>query len=179
MFKILKAKEPSDPLTGAAGSVAFLLAVNKPVYPLYLLFLAPSAFEVSLFTALSLPLYLFVWGMARKGHSYPARLGIVIVGMIDTILISFLLGGDSGALLFLFACTILAGVVFYDDEKWVSRVLISVSFLAFLTLEGRVGPSVTAISASDMQTLYFINVSGVAALMGFIALRLPRPEKQD
>ena len=54
-----------DPLAEACGSVALVLALNKPVYPLYVWFLAESAFHISLLTALSMPFYIAVWWLAR------------------------------------------------------------------------------------------------------------------
>lgn len=160
-----------DPLAEACGSVALVLALNKPVYPLYVWFLAESAFQISLFTALSMPFYIAVWWLARRGKSFLARLGMVAVGTADTIFIAFILGGESGTLIFLFACIMLAGMGFHAREVWLSRGLIGVIFALFVALYGRISAPVRPVTSEDMQTLDYLNTTGAAALVAFIALR--------
>ncbi|WP_180901875.1 hypothetical protein [Martelella soudanensis] len=77
-----------DPLADAAGSVALILALNKPVYPLYVWFVAESAVSLSLIAALTMPLYVAVWWLARNRKAFAARLGIVAVGTADTAFIA-------------------------------------------------------------------------------------------
>ncbi|MEO1989227.1 MAG: hypothetical protein ABGX47_21675 [Martelella sp.] len=163
-----------DPLAEACGSVALVLALNKPVYPLYVWFLAESAFHISLFTALSMPFYIAVWWLARRGKSFLARLGMVAVGTADTIFIAFVLGGQSGTLIFLFACLMLAGMAFHTREVWLSRGLIGLIFVLFVALYGRIGAPVRPVTPDDMQTLDYLNTTGAAALAAFIALRFFR-----
>jgi len=163
-----------DPLAEACGSVALVLALNKPVYPLYVWFLAESAFQISLLTALSMPLYIAVWWLARRGKSFAARLGMVAVGTADTILIALILGGESGTLLFLFACLMLAGMAFHACEIWLSRGLIGAIFVLFVALYGSIGEPIRPVSPEDMQTLDYLNTTGAAALAAFIALRFFR-----
>ncbi|MCD1636002.1 hypothetical protein K7H91_19770 [Martelella mediterranea] len=163
-----------DPLAEACGSVALVLALNKPVYPLYIWFLTESAFQISLLTALSMPFYIAVWWLARRGKSFPARLGMVAVGTVDTIFIAFVLGGESGTLIFLFACIMLAGIAFHAREVWLSRGLIGLIFILFVALYGRIGAPIRPVSPEDMQTLDYLNTTGAAALAAFIALRFFR-----
>ena len=170
--------EARDPLAEACGSVALVLALNKPVYPLYVWFLAESAFEISLLTALSMPFYLAVWWFARRGRSFAARLGMVAVGTADTIFIAFVLGGESGTLIFLFACLMLAGMAFHAREVWLSRGLIGLIFVLFVALYGRIGAPIRPVSPEDMQTLDYLNTTGAAALAAFIALRFFRSGRE-
>jgi len=163
-----------DPLAEACGSVALVLALNKPVYPLYVWFLAESAFQISLLTALSMPLYIAVWWLARPGNSFAARLGMVAVGTVDTVFIAFVLGGESGTLIFLFACIMLAGMAFHAREVWLSRVLIGLIFVLFVALYGRIGAPARPVTPDDMKTLNYLNTTGAAALAAFIALRFFR-----
>ncbi|MBB4120380.1 hypothetical protein [Martelella radicis] len=169
----------ADPLASAAGATALVLALNKPVYPLYVWFLAESAFHLSLLTALTMPFYLAVWYLSRIGASRAARLGMVIVGIVDTLAIAFILGGESDMLAFLFACLMLAGLCFYRSEIWLSRGLIAVIFVLFVALEGRIGGPLMSVSERDMQNLAFLNITGAAALAAFIMLRFPRPWRPD
>ncbi|AMM84465.1 hypothetical protein AZF01_08940 [Martelella sp. AD-3] len=168
-----------DPLGGAAGATALVLALNKPVYPLYVWFLAESAFHLSLLTALTMPLYLAVWHLSRIGKGRAARLGMVIVGVVDTLAIAFVLGGESETLAFLFACLMLAGLSFYRTEVWLSRGLVAAIFVLFVVLEGRIGAPLMPVAANDMRSLAFLNVTGAAALAAFIMLRFPRAERPE
>ena len=163
-----------EPLCAAAGSVALLLALNKPVYPLYVWFLAGSAFQLSLLTAVSMPAYLAVWYLARCRRSFSARLGMVVAGTADAIIIALVLGRDSGALLFLFPAIMLAGQLFYVGEKWFSRVLIGLGFVALVALYEFSGGPLELVDALDLTRLYTLNISGAAALAAFIALRMPK-----
>eukprot|EP01013_Petalomonas_cantuscygni_P027370 TRINITY_DN50253_c0_g1_i1.p1 TRINITY_DN50253_c0_g1~~TRINITY_DN50253_c0_g1_i1.p1 ORF type:complete len:179 (-),score=34.95 TRINITY_DN50253_c0_g1_i1:231-767(-) len=163
-----------DPLAEACGSVALVLALNKPVYPLYVWFLAESAFQISLLTALSMPFYIAVWWLARRGNSFAARRGMVAIGTVDTIFIAFVLGEESGTLIFLFACLMLAGMAFHAREVWLSRALIGVTFMLFVALYGRIGAPIRPVTPDDMQTLDYLNTTGAAALAAFIALRFFR-----
>lgn len=160
-----------DPLAEACGSVALVLALNKPVYPLYVWFLAESAFRISLLAGLSMPFYIAVWWLAHRGKSFPARLGMVAVGTADTIFIAFVLGGESGTLIFLFACLMLAGMAFHAREVWLSRGMIGLIFVLFVALYGRIGAPIRPVTPEDMQTLDYLNTTGAAALAAFIALR--------
>nr|WP_272211174.1 hypothetical protein [Marinicella sp. W31]MDC2877059.1 hypothetical protein [Marinicella sp. W31] len=164
-----------DPLCGAAGACALVLALNKPVYPVYIWFLAESAFRLSLMAALTMPLYLVVWYLSRRGRSLAARLGMVLVGLADTLVIAFILGDESNTLAFLFACIMLAGLVFYRTEVWLSRGLIAAIFVLFVALEGRIGGPLMAVAPGDMQNIAYLNITGAAALAAFMMLRFPRP----
>ena len=169
----------ADPLAVAAGATALVLALNKPLYPLYVWFLAESAFRLSLLSALTMPLYLAVWYASRIGASRAARFGMVIVGVVDTVAIAFILGGESDTLAFLFACLMLAGLCFYRAETWLSRGLIAAILVLFVALEGRIGGPLMPVSEGDMQNLAFLNITGAAALAAFIMLRFPLPGRPD
>ncbi|AJY46581.1 hypothetical protein [Martelella endophytica] len=161
-----------DRLTSAAGSVALLMVLNKPVYPIYVWFLANSMFHASLISLASLWLYIAVWLMARGGIGLKARAGLVITGTLDTIVIAIGLGPGSGALWFLFPCLMLAASLFYAEEKWLSRTMVAAVFVAFIALLGRYGNP--PVDDAALRNLFALNVSGAAALAAFIALRFPR-----
>lgn len=165
-----------DALASAAGAVGLVIALNKPVYPLYVWFVAESALHASLLAALTMPLYLAVWFLARKGWSLTARMGVVLVGTADTVMIAFLMGQDSGTLAFLFACIMLGGQAFYASERWLSRTLIALPFVALALLYGRIGAPFVSIQQEDMEGLRYLNMTGAAGLAAFIALRFPRRE---
>ena len=166
----------NDPLCHAVGATALVLALNKPIYPIYVWFLAESAFQISFLTALTMPFYLAIWYLARRGRSFAARLGMVVAGLADTLAIAFILGQESNTLAFMFACLMLSGVAFYRSEVWLSRSMIAVVFVLFVVLEGRMGGPIMDVSAADMENLAYLNITGAAAIAAFIMLRFPRPE---
>ncbi|WP_176085871.1 hypothetical protein [Martelella sp. HB161492] len=154
-----------------------LLLINKPVYPLYLWFLAPSALLPSLLTMLSMPAY---WLIARLAKRAPdlARKGLVLAGLLDTVAISFVLGQASGAEFFLFACMLLASLCFYRDETLASRLSVVAIFCVFAVLHGRYGSGLGQIMPDDAANLFKLNLLGAAALIAFMALRFPRSARR-
>ncbi|PRX02791.1 UNVERIFIED_ORG: hypothetical protein BCL66_12619 [Martelella mediterranea] len=183
MMSILKldqgGAQRADPLSDAAGTTALVLALNKPIYPVYVWFLAESAFQLSLLTALSMPLYLAIWYVSRIGNSRAARLGLVIAGVVDTLAIALIFGRESETLAFLFACLVLSGFAFYRCEVWLSRGLVAAIFVLFVLAESLIGGPLRPVTAGDMQNLAYLNITGAAALVAFIALRFPRQGRTD
>lgn len=164
-----------DELSAASRSVAVVIALNKPVYPLYVWWLAEDAFKASLVTAASLPLYAAVIYLYRK-HPYAGRIGMVLAGTLDTLAITKFFGEASGAWLFLAPCLLLAFLSFYEIEKWTARILIGAVFALFAVFFGRYGAPVFSLSASEIDTLYTLNIFGAFSLLAFICLRFPMRE---
>lgn len=161
-----------DPLTSAAMAIAVVVALNKPFYPLYVWYLAGSGLTASLYSLMSFPLFAALPFLARK-NPLAARIGLVVVGTIDTLVITRFMGEATGTWLFALPCLTLAAVSFYDDEKWISRGLIAAGFLAVVIMHGRYGAPVDVITPEDIDTLFTLNVVGAASLAAFIGLRYP------
>lgn len=167
----------NDPLTAACSSVAWIIALNKPVYPVYVWFLAGDYFCLSLLSALSLPLFAALPFIARKS-GFAARLGLVTVGMIDTAFISLVMGFATAAWTFLLPCLMLAGTLFYDNEKWPSRITAGLGYAAFLLIFYFKDYTLAAAMPDDQtSTLFALNAVGAASLAAFIALRFPKMQR--
>jgi hypothetical protein len=165
--------QPADLLTKAAMSVATVIALNKPIYPLYVWWLAPDALKASFWTLLSFPLYAALPFLARR-NPYAARMGLIAIGALDTAIINAMLGDGSGAWLFLFACLMLAAMSFRAEEIWSRRIAIAGVFALFAATFGRFSePLAGPISAESMTTLFKLNAFGAASLLAFIGLRYP------
>jgi hypothetical protein len=160
-----------DARTAACVSVAWIVLINKPIYPLYVLGLigAPAA-VASCATLLLAPLYAAVPLIARRS-GWSARFALPIVGLADTLYETKVFGPASGAELFLFACALLAIVGFGAAEARFSRGLTIVVFLAYAVLHGRLGAPLEAWSADDAARLLELNAFSVASLTAFIGLR--------
>lgn len=167
------AADGSDPLTSASTTVAIVVALNKPVYPLYVWYLAPDAFKASLVTTISMVFYAALPLIARRS-GLAARAGLVAVGRLDTLLIRVFMGGPTGAFLFFPACLMLAAVSFHDDEVRISRALIAVVFCLSAGALFWTPDPVMPVSSQDAATLFSLNATGALALMAFTGLRFPR-----
>lgn len=162
-----------DPLTSAAMSVSTVIALNKPIYPLYVWWLAPDALKASFWTAASFPIWVALPFLARR-NPYAARVALVAVGAIDTAAIGMVLGDGTGAWLFLFAALMLAAMSFEAAEVWTRRIAISAVFVLFALVYGRFPVGLAgAFSPESVATLFKLNAFGAAALLAFIGLRYP------
>lgn len=159
-------------LSNACSSVATVIALNKPIYPLYVWWLAPDALKASLFTVISLPLYLGLIYLARH-NSKASRIGLALIGTLDTLAIGMILGDQSGSWLFLAPCVMLAAVVFRSDEIWMRRIAISLAYSLFALSFGRFPEPLIAYSVESAATLFKLNAFGAFALVAFIGLRFP------
>jgi len=165
--------KPLDPLTSAAMSVSTVIALNKPIYPLYVWWLAPDALKASIWTAVSLPIWVALPFLARK-NPYAARVTLVAVGAIDTAAIGAVLGDGTGAWLFLFAALMLAAMSFEAAEVWTRRIAVSAVFVLFGLAFGRFPVGLAGgFSPESVATLFKLNAFGAAALLAFIGLRYP------
>lgn len=164
--------ESADARTQASASIALVIALNKPIYPLYVWWLAGDALRASLLTVAAMPFYASLVFLARLS-SLSARLGLVVIGTADTLAITKYLGEATGAWLFLGPCLMLAAVSFRRTEIWISRSLIAVIFCLAVGLMGRYGPATAPVSPSDAATLFKLNMAGAFSLLAFIGLRFP------
>ena len=159
-------------IASACSSVATVIALNKPIYPLYVWWLAPDALKASFFTAISLPLYIGLIYLARV-NSKAARVALVVIGTLDTLAINIILGDRSGSWLFLGACIILAAVSFRSDEVWERRIAVSAAYVLFAASFGRFPDPLFAYSSASAATLFKLNAFGAFALVAFLGLRFP------
>jgi hypothetical protein len=160
----------SDPLTQATVTVAWVIVLNKPFYPLYVWWLVGSGVQASMATLVSVPFFLFVIYLAR-GWPLAARVGLPLVGTLDTIFETKLFGYGSGTELFLAPCMMLAALSFHAEEKWWQRGMAAGIFLVFVAVHDRLGSGLHAWSSEELDALFSINVFAVASLMAFIAIR--------
>lgn len=162
-----------DKLTAAAMSVATVIALNKPIYPLYVWWLAPDALGASFWTIASFPFYAALPFLARR-NAFAARVGLIVVGTIDTVMINAVLGDGTGAWLFLFACLMLAAMSFHAEEVWPKRIAIAAVYLVFAATFGRFASALAGpISDESISTLFKLNGFGAVSLLAFIGLRYP------
>lgn len=159
-----------DPLSAALNSVAMVLAGNTPFYPLYLWFvLGHRAAPSILLTLLSFPLWAAVPAIARR-NGLAGRLTLVVVGTLNTVWCSYVLGFDSGTALFLIPCIMLATLGFHHRERVIMLACAALPFVAYAVLRLIRIPPVSLYPAADYGHLIMLNAFSVACLTGFLGL---------
>ena len=163
--------EPSDARAAACVSTAWILLINKPVYPLYVwAVIGADAATRSLATLALTPLYAALPALARRSPR-GARIALPLIGLADTLYATKLMGAATGSELFLFACGLLAVVSFSARETTISRALVIVVYLASLGLHGRYGAPLQAWPPDQAASLFTLNLYGAASLAAYIGLR--------
>jgi len=162
----------------ACAKAAWIIAVNKPIYPLYVWYFGGSGFWAASLTAVSLPLYVGL-ALRLRSNSKALRLGVVLLGLCDTVLAVKLFGAASGAELFFFPCLMLATLAPEAGETEASRSLVATIFLIASALHGHYGLPLHIWDATALDRLREVNIFSVASLCAFLGwtfaerLRLP------
>ena len=159
-----------DPLTEATVTVAWVIIINKPFYPLYIWYLVGDGVSASLWTLAVAPIFLGIPFLSRR-KSLAARVALPLVGTLDTLFETKLFGQNSGTELFLAACMLLAALSFREDEKWWQRGLAALVFVAFVVSRTDIGAPLHVWSKTDLEIILNLNTFAVASLMTFVTLR--------
>jgi hypothetical protein len=167
----MKAPQASlDPHTQATVTIAWVICLNKPFYPIYVWYLVGHGVSTSLGSLLAAPFYLVIPFLARQSPTL-ARILLPVVGTVDTFFETRLFGQASGTELFFGACFMLVAVSFRAEEAWIQRGLAVIVFAVFLLSRHTGGPPFHGWSDADLAALFNLNVFAVACLMAFIAIR--------
>lgn len=164
------ARPAPDPLATACVTVAWLIVLNKPIYPLYVWGLVGSGVAAACLTLLATPLFLAL-ALSGRRHPLAVRVGLPLVGLADTIFAGALFGPASGTEAFFVPCLLLACLSFRVGEAWWGRGLVAVLFIVFVATRGRLGPLLHPWSAAEIDTLRDLNLLAVASLSAFIGWR--------
>ncbi len=159
-----------DPLTQATVTVAWVIVLNKPFYPLYVWYLVGNGVTASLGTLISAPLFLAIPLLARRSP-FMARIALPVVGTFDTLFETKLFGQASGTELFFAACIMLLALSCRAEEKWWQRGMAVLVFAVFVFSRSHLGPPLHFWTDSDLAILFNLNAFAFASLMTFIALR--------
>lgn len=159
-----------DTRTQAAITIAWVIILNKPFYPLYVWYLTGTGVIQSLATLLAAPLYFAIPFIARRS-ALAARTALPLIGTLDTLFETKLFGQGSGTELFFAACIMLVSVCFEGREKWWQRGCAVLVFAVFLFSRWSIGAPLHVWSDEHLASLFTLNAFAVASLMAFVALR--------
>jgi hypothetical protein len=159
-----------DPLTFALNKVAMVLAGNTPFYPLYLwAVLGHDAAPSILLTLCSFPFWAMVPAIARR-NGLAGRLTLTVVGVLNTVWCSAVLGFASGTALFLIPCILLGTLGFHRRERTMSLVVAGLPFVAYGFLRFVGITPFTRYGGTEYASLITLNGFSVACLVGFLGL---------
>ncbi|MFK0332944.1 hypothetical protein ACIQUB_17670 [Rhizobium sp. NPDC090275] len=162
-------KQP-DALTQATVTIAWVIVLNKPFYPVYVWYLVGDGVVASLATLLSAPLFLAIPFLAGRSP-LAARIALPLIGTFDTLFETKLFGSASGTELFFAACVMLVALSFKADEKWWQRGMAVLVFAVFVFSRNFIDAPLRVWTAPELVTFFNLNAFAVASLLAFIALR--------
>ncbi|SON56922.1 hypothetical protein HDIA_3381 [Hartmannibacter diazotrophicus] len=155
---------PADPLQRASHRLSLAIAANKPFYPFYFVFMVGDDAWASLWTMLSMPIFLTIPLLGRRWPTL-ARVLVPLIGMVDTIFITKLFGEASGTELFLAPCVMIAALSFRHRERHWAVGLAGFAFVAFAVLHGRFGEPLAELDPQALHRLFELNAYSVASLL--------------
>jgi len=159
-----------EPLAAAGNKIALVLAGNTPFYPIYVVGLAGSeGMPALLMTLFSFPFFLMIPAIPRP---YPllGRAVLCLVGSINTVFCTWLLGERSGTELFLIPCITLAGLLFGTGERLWMLLLAALPLGAYILLHGNYGTPPHLYTDSAYAALLSMNAISVGTLSVFFGI---------
>jgi hypothetical protein len=162
-----------DPATAAANLVALVVAGNGPFYPMYALALIGCGHRGAWLTMLASPFFALVPVLSRR-RSRAGRAALPLIGIVNTVWCSALLGSASAVGLFLLPCIVLAALLFRGDERWLMWILLglAVGTMVWLTEFPRDG--LMDLTEPQAAALARLDAISVTTLSGFVALQMAR-----
>ncbi len=156
-----------SPQSQASAATAWLVAANKPIYPLYVGCMQGRRAAAGA-TALSLPFFLTLASMKRS-NPRTLRLGLPLLGPADTIFAAKLFGRASGAELFLVPRLTLALPATEAGEILAAHVLGGAVLGVGLLLHSHYGAPPHVGPDEQLARLRELNLVEVASLSFFLA----------
>ncbi len=158
-----------DPQAAAANYVAMVVGWNTPFYPLYLLAMPGGGiFPAGWLTLLATPFFLSVPAVMRRS-TLAGRLMVPGFGAANCVFGSWVLGAQSGTMLFLVPCAILAALLYRPSERLWRLGLLGAVLGAFVVCTYWL-PSLTNLAPDTLAAITRLNSFSMICLIGFIAL---------
>jgi hypothetical protein len=168
--------ETPDSRTAASVSVAWLVLINKPLFPVAVWVLIGADAATRSLAALAIaPLYAAIPWLARRS-GYLARVALPLAGLADTMIDVKVFGPGSGAQFYLVACGLLAIVGFSAREAMTARALVIAAYAAFVLVYAGLGAPIENWPPEDLARFFALNAFSAASLAAFIGLRFATVE---
>jgi hypothetical protein len=153
-----------DPLVEASNWVAILIGTHLPFWPLYVRWSAgPQAMPTALWTMALAPLFLVIPLIARRSGLL-GRVATPLAGIANTVFTIWILGTNTGTVLFLAPCTALAALSFRRGERWLMVVTTTLPLVVFYILPHVPLTPLHRYDAEAARQLFALNVISVSVL---------------
>ncbi len=163
-----------ESLTATANLVAVIIAWNTPFYPLYVWWAAgASGMPWALLSLCSLPFFAAVPAISRRS-SLAGRIALPVIGTVNTLFCTWLLGEPAGEQLFLLPCATLGAMLFRPAERVPMLGLAVLPLIAFAALQGRYPAPPYKYEPVQYHALLSMNALSVGCLTIFLALLFAR-----
>ncbi|MEI8221609.1 MAG: hypothetical protein WCH91_13335 [bacterium] len=151
-----------DPLTGAANRLLVVLLGNQPTYPLFVGWATGEWSPWLVLTMLSTPFFCAVPWASRR---YPGtgRLAFPLIGALNGIFCTVVLGRGSGVELFLVPCLVIAAWTCPAGNRRLLAVCMAILYAAFVA--GRTLPwgPVIPFTPDQLEALVSLNAYSAAS----------------
>jgi hypothetical protein len=154
-----------DPTTAACNRIALLVAINQPIYPLYLLWLVGGDWPTSCWTFLSTPMFASVPAVARR-NAVAGRALLPIAGLFNGIVSAKAFGEASGVEYFLLVCLLITLLAFRDAVRTAGALLAAIALTALA--HGHYGTPLGHFTAEEYARFRHVNLYSVIALCIFV-----------
>ncbi len=159
-----------EPLAAAGNTVALVLAGNTPFYPLYVAAVAGTdGMPWLLMTLFVFPFFLGVPAISRR-HPLLGRVVLSLVGAINTVFCTWLLGVASGTELFLIPSTMLTSLLFGAGERRWMLPLAVMPLGAYIFLHGNYAAPPYRYGEEAYAALLSMNAFSVGTLTIFLGI---------
>lgn len=159
-----------DPAAAAANLIAFVVALNGPFYPLYVIGVIGWAGVPAFATMLASPLFFVVPWLSRRS-SVAGRVAVPLIGTINSVGCAKLFGVASDVQLFCLPCIMLAALLYRDRERWLGLTLVGLALLPLFLPADILGPPLLSMDPGEAARIAALNAGCVGPLMGLIALQ--------
>jgi hypothetical protein len=165
-----------DPTVDAAKGIVWLIVLNKPLYPLYVWWIAGHGLGAAFLSALSAPVFAALLLLARRDPLWLLA-GLPVVGALDTAFATKLFGEASGTSLFFVPCALLVAILLPTKAYRLTWALTGLIFILAAGLHGRFGAAIYLWTDKELSALLSLNIISAASLSFFILVRFARIEK--
>jgi hypothetical protein len=120
----------------------------------------PSA----LLTMTLAPVFLVI-PLISRWNGLAGRISMLLAGNANTVFTIFVLGMNSGSIVFLFPCAVLAAISFRASERWLETAAIALIFLIWLVLLLHAPTGIHHYDDTAQRKIVVLNCISVAVLM--------------
>jgi hypothetical protein len=156
-----------DAAAAVANFVALVIAWNGPFYPLYVALLTGWD-RLVLLTLPATPLF-FLVPLAMRWSSRLGRAALPLIGTVNTLWCTKLLGAVSAVGLFLMPCVLLAALLFRRGERAWMLVAAGLPLAAALLPDTIFGAPLLRLAPDQEARLAALNFVSAAMLSGLLA----------